>query len=40
MMGASMNQDKIRELALELAKDLKTPADLSAFSAQLTKIAV
>ena len=35
-----MNQDKIRALALELAKDLKTPADLSAFSAQLTKIAV
>jgi transposase-like protein len=40
MMGTTMNQDKIRALALELAKDLKTPADLSAFSAQLTKIAV
>jgi putative transposase len=40
MMGITMNQDKIKALALELAKDLKTPADLSAFSAQLTKIAV
>jgi transposase-like protein len=40
MMGMTMNQDKIKALALELAKDLKTPADLSAFSAQLTKIAV
>jgi len=35
-----MNQDKIKALALELAKDLKTPEDLSAFSAQLTKITV
>ena len=35
-----MNQHKIKALALELAKDLKTPEDLSAFSAQLTKITV
>ncbi|MFT7389241.1 MAG: hypothetical protein ACI8VC_002506, partial [Candidatus Endobugula sp.] len=37
-MGIVMNQHKIKALALELAKDLKTPEDLSAFSAQLTKI--
>lgn len=35
-----MNQDKMKALATELAKDLKTPEDLSAFSAQLTKITV
>jgi len=35
-----MNQDKVRALALELAKDVKTPEDLSALSAQLTKITV
>lgn len=35
-----MNQDKIKALALELAKDIKTPEDLSALSAQLTKITV
>jgi len=35
-----MNQDKMKALAAELAKDLKTPEDLSAFSAQLTKITV
>lgn len=40
MMVTTMNQDKIRALALELAKDLKTTADFSVFSAQLTKIAV
>jgi transposase-like protein len=39
-MGQTMNQDKIKALALELAKDIKTPEDLSAFSAQLTKITV
>jgi transposase-like protein len=39
-MGITMNQNKIKALALELAKDLKTPEDLSAFSAQLTKITV
>ena len=35
-----MNQEKIKALAEELAKDLKTPADLNALSAQLTKITV
>ena len=39
-MSMQMNQDKMKALALELAKDLKTPEDLSAFSAQLTKITV
>ena len=39
-MGQTMNQDKIKALALELAKDIKTPEDLSALSAQLTKITV
>lgn len=39
-MGKKMNQDKLKALAAELAKDLKTPADLSALSAQLTKITV
>lgn len=35
-----MNQEKLKSLALELAKDLKTPEDLSRLSAQLKKIAV
>ena len=35
-----MNEDKMKALAAELAKDIKTPEDLSAFSAQLTKITV
>ena len=35
-----MNQKKIQALAEELAKDLKTPEDLSALSAHLTKITV
>lgn len=35
-----MKQDKLSELAKELAKDLKTPEDLAALSAQLTKITV
>lgn len=39
-MGTTMNQEKIQALATELAKDLKTPEDLSAFSAHLTKITV
>lgn len=33
-------EEKMRELALELAKDLKTPEDLNALSAQLKKITV
>ena len=35
-----MNEEKLKALATELAKDLKTPEDLSALSAQLTKITV
>jgi putative transposase len=35
-----MDQKKLQALAEELAKDLKTPEDLSALSAQLTKITV
>ena len=35
-----MNKEKIKALASEIAKDLKTPEDLSALSAQLTKITV
>lgn len=39
-MSKTMNQKKLQALAEELAKDLKTPEDLSALSAQLTKITV
>jgi len=39
-MSMTMKQAKINALAAELAKDLKTPEDLSALSAQLTKITV
>lgn len=39
-MSMTMKQTKINALAAELAKDLKTPEDLSALSAQLTKITV
>jgi hypothetical protein len=35
-----MDQEKLKALAAELAKDLKTPADLSALSAQLTRLTV
>ena len=35
-----MNQKKFQALAEELAKDLKTPADLNALGAQLTKLPV
>lgn len=35
-----MEQTKLQALAKELAKDLKTPEDLSNFSAQLTKLTV
>lgn len=35
-----MDQEKLKALAAELAKDLKTPADLNALSAQLTKLTV
>lgn len=39
-MGITMNKEKMKALAAEIAKDLKTPEDLSALSAQLTKITV
>ena len=39
-MGTTMNQAKLKALATELDKDLKTPGDLSALTAQLTKITV
>ena len=39
-MSKTMNQNKIKVLALELAKDIKTPEDLTTFSAHLTKITV
>ena len=35
-----MDQEKLKALAKELAKDIKTPEDLSALSAQLTKLTV
>ena len=35
-----MDQSKIEALAKELAKDLKTPEDLSQFSAILKKVTV
>ncbi len=35
-----MNKEKIKALAAEIAKDLKTPEDLNALSAHLTKITV
>ena len=40
MKLSSNNQSKLQALALELAKDLKTPEDLSNLTAQLTKITV
>ncbi len=39
-MSMRMNQSKIKALASELAKDLKTPEDLSELSAEFTKIRV
>ncbi|MCK5893709.1 MAG: hypothetical protein KAG53_04720 [Endozoicomonadaceae bacterium] len=35
-----MNTETIKALALNLAKDIKTPDDLSALSVHLTKITV
>ena len=35
-----MNKEKLKALAAEIAKDLKTPENLSALSAQLTKLTV
>ena len=39
-MSKTMNKDKLQALVNELAKDLKTPQDLSDLSAQLTKMTV
>lgn len=39
-MRIQMDQTKLQALAEELAKDLKTPEDLSTLSAQLTKLTV
>lgn len=39
-MSNTMDNEKIKAMAAELAKSLKTPEDLSALSAQLTKITV
>jgi len=39
-MDITMNKERIKALAAEIAKGLKTPEDLSALSAQLTKITV
>ncbi len=39
-MSIIMDQKKLKALAEELAKDVKTPEDLSALSAQLTKLTV
>jgi transposase-like protein len=39
-MGITMNEKKLKALANELAKDLKTSEDLSVLTAQLTKITV
>ena len=35
-----MKEVQLKALAAELAEDLKTPEDLSAFSAQLTKMTI
>jgi len=39
-MSITMDHKKMTALAKELAKDIKSPEDLAAFSAQLTKITV
>ncbi|MFT6926262.1 MAG: putative transposase [Psychromonas sp.] len=39
-MTNTMNKDKLQALADELAKDIKTPNDLSQLSAMLTKLTV
>jgi len=35
-MGITMDHKKMKALAKELAKDIKPPEDLAAFSAQIT----
>lgn len=39
-MSLSMNKEKMQSLANELAKEVKTPDDLSQLSAMLTKMTV
>ena len=39
-MGITMTEKKFKALANELAKDPKTPEDLSVLTAQFTKIMV
>ena len=39
-MSIIMKQNELKALASELAKDIKTPEDLSALTAHLTKITV
>lgn len=39
-MSKIMDQDKLKALAAELAKDIKTPEDMSTLSDQLTKLTV
>jgi len=39
-MSKIMDQEKLKALAEELAKDIKPPDDLSTLSAQLTKLTV
>ena len=40
MKLTTSKQSKIKSLALELAKDLKSPSDLSQLTADLTKITI
>lgn len=39
-MSAVMNQDKLKALVAELAKDIKTEKDLGALTQQLVKLTV
>jgi len=39
-MNKTLNEDKLKAFARELAKDIKTPEDLSELSAYLTKLTV
>jgi len=39
-MGAVMNQDKLKAVVSELAKDIKTEADLNDLTSQLIKLTV
>lgn len=39
-MGMTMDQDKLKALAAELAKDIKSEKDLGALTQQLVKLTV